>query len=387
MILAQLKAWRSAVTAPTTAPVKNHEGWLQSATCRAVEEAGQAAGRDHGMTEATAWTFARLLDRQARQKFGAADAAGRATLDGLAAALECAELERLADRLLSASSWANWLEGVAVPPPAPGLPEYTKNLEIDFEKSGPSIDTHMKAKHPGGGELVIHLRLQKWYQPDLDKHLFEESCTIERKTGKMPMVAVFLMWPPAEGPGMTGRYEERDAKGKVKRVFTYAIRKAWEIEPEEIMTGPGTMILAPLTKNSRKRMPEIVQMLKKGLERCKADEKTRAAVWDAVYWSMGLICDLDEAHRALGDMLPIVHSSSHYLSAKGHAFMEAYTEAQREEGPPAAARALVMRQAARRFGPSLTAAAAVEAIEQIEELERLALRVLAAADWESLLSA
>ncbi len=365
-------------------PDEKHKGWMQSSTCRAVDEAGKTAGREYGLTEATAETYARLLNAQAKQKFGGADGAGRTILDGLAQAFACKQLEELADRLLTATSWANWLEGVVVPPPAPGLPEYSKNLEMDFERSGPSIDTHMKVGMAGGGESIVHLRFQKWYQPDLDRHLFEESCKIERKFRKMPMVVVFLMWPPAEGPGTTGRFEERDANNKVKRVFTYNIRRAWEIEPEEATQTIGTMLLAPLTRDSRRRMPEIVQMIKKGLDKCRADGETRSAVWDAVYWSMGLICDLEEAHRALGDVLPSIESSSHYFSAKGHAFMDAYTVAQREDGPRAAARALVLRQAKLRFGSLHDADATLAAITAQEELEALALRVLTATDWASL---
>src|SRR5262249_6527141 len=145
---------------------KTHEGWRQSSTCRAVEDAGKAAGREYGLPEATSRALARLLNRQAKQQFGGADPAGRATLDGLGPAFACDRLEDLAGRLVAAASWDEWLAGVAVPPPAPGLPDYTKDLEIDLEPSGPSIDTHMKAGLIGGGEAIIHLRIQKWYQPD-----------------------------------------------------------------------------------------------------------------------------------------------------------------------------------------------------------------------------
>src|SRR5438876_765961 len=106
---------------------------MQSSTCRAVEEAGKAAGRAYGLAEAQARELARLLNRQAKQKFGGADPAGRETLDGLAQAFACDRLEELADRLVAAPSWAAWLAGVAVPPPAPGLPDYTRDLEIDLE--------------------------------------------------------------------------------------------------------------------------------------------------------------------------------------------------------------------------------------------------------------
>jgi hypothetical protein len=362
-----------------------HEGWMQSSTCRAVDEAGRAAGRAYGLAESMARTWAVLLERQAKQRFGSPDATQRATLDGLAQAFACDRLEELAEGLVTDENWDAWLAGVTVPPPAPGLPPYTKNLEIDFERSGPSIDTHFRATMQDGGKALIHLRMQKWYQPNLDRHLYEESCKLERKFGSMPMVCVFLLWPPADGPGVTGRYEERDSAGSVKRVFSYQIKRAWEMELEDVTHSAGTMLLAPLTRGSKQRMPEIVRRIKKGLQQLKPDAKTRDAVWDAVYWSMGLICDLDECHHALGDMLPVIQQSHYYLSAKGQAFLDEYSAAQRD-GPRTAARALVLRQASRRFGAAPGAAEELLASATLERLEWLAQHVLTAADWPSLLA-
>jgi hypothetical protein len=161
--------------------------------------------------------------------------------------------------------------------PATGsrLADYTRDLEIDFEPSGPSIDTHMIAKLQGGGETIIQLRFQS-----------------------------------------------------------------------------------------------------------KADKRTRE-VWDAVYWSMGLICDLDEAHRALGDMLPVIHQFHSYLAAKGQAFLEAYSPAL-EEGRLTAARTLILRQATRRFDELPGAAEMLAGITTREELESLAQCVLTTDSWSSL---
>jgi hypothetical protein len=370
------------VTVKSTAADAPHEGWMQSSTCRAVDAAGRAAGREYGLAESMSRTLARLLRRQAKQKIGSADAAGNATLNALAQAFAFDRLEELGDELVGATTLAEWLAGVTAPAPAPGLPDYTKDVQIDFDPSGSSIDTYMKAGMLGGGEAIIHLRIQKWYQPDLDRHLYEESKKLERKHGKMLMVLVFLLWPPADGPGTTGRFETVDAKGK-KQVFTYAIRKAWEMSPEEVMHGPGTMLLAPLTKDSRRRMPEIMQMVRQGLAKCKADVTTQEGVWDAIYWSMGLICDLDEAHRALGDLLPLVQRGHHYRACIGQAFLDAYSAGQ-SEGPATAARALVLRQATRRFGASPGADEKLASIATFQELEGRAQRVLSAADWLSL---
>jgi hypothetical protein len=373
------------MTLPEKTTASPQTGWDASSTCRALEEAGVAAGREYGQAEAMSRTLARLLKRQAKQRFGDGDGAGQATLDGLAQSFANRQLEELAPRLLTASGWADWLTGVVVPPPAPGMPEYAKKLAIDFEPPSPSIDTYMKATMMDGSKAVIHLRLQKVYQPDLDRVLFESSCKLERKYGSMPIVGVFLMWPATDGPAIKGRYEDRDRHGRLKRVFTYKLRRAWEIEPDEAMQGLGTMILAPLTRGAKQRMPEIVQMLKDGLDRFQPDDLTRQLVWETVYWSMGVVCDVEEAHRVLGDVLPLIQTSPNYLSAKGQAFAHGFAEAQRE-GPLAAARSLILQQATCRFGEQDGAADALAAVTAMEDLEALARRVLTAVDWQTLLA-
>ncbi len=361
------------------------DGWAHSSTCRAVEDVGRAAGREYGLAESTSRALARLLGRQARQKFGRPDTPGRATLDGLARAFATDRLGELSDRLLDCSNWNEWLEGVVVPPPAPGLPAYTRDLDINLEPSEPSIDVYMRVGLRAGGTSIVHIRLQKAYQPDLDQHLYQNSRKVERKHGTMPMVGVFLMWPPAEGPGMTGRFEDRDAAGKVTHIFTYTIHKAWEMSAEEVTQSPGTMMLAPLTRGARERMPEIVRLIEEGLDRHHADAETREKAWAAAYWSMGLTCDLDEAHRALGDVLPRIHGSRDYLAAKGHAFLEAYSAAQ-QEGRRQAGRDLVLRQATRRFGPDAEAAAVIASISDPDDFDRLTELVLTAPDWASLVA-
>ena len=83
--------------------------------------------------------------------------------------------------------------------------------------------------------------------------------------------------------------------------------------------------------------------------------------------------------------MPAIQQSPGYLAAKGQAFLDGYAMAQRV-GPLAALRALVLRQATRRFGESPDDGARLAAISTLEELEALAQRVLSAADWSAMLA-
>ncbi len=105
----------------------------------------------------------------------------------------------------------------------------------------------------------------------------------------------------------------------------------------------------------------------------------------AAYWNMGLICDLEEAHRALGEVLHFIQGTKDYQDAKGHAFLEADSAA-KQEGRQQAGRDSILRQAMRRFGPMGDAATAIASITEPDDLDALAQRILTAADWASLLA-
>ena len=51
-----------------------------------------------------------------------------------------------------------------------------------------------------------------------------------------------------------------------------------------------------------------------------------------------------------------------------------------------AARAMIVREATKRFGEAPESAAALEAIEQLDELEGIAQRVFVASDWADMVS-
>src|SRR5262249_30822684 len=103
------------------------------------------------------------------------------------------------------------------------------------------------------------------------------------------------------------------------------------------------------------------------------------------YWGMGMVCTLEEAHAALGDMLPFIQNCTDYRTAKGHSFREAYLEGSKE-GPLLAARRLLLRQLGKRFGPRPDAADNLAKVDSLDRLESLANDVLAIADWQAFLS-
>jgi hypothetical protein len=189
---------------------------------------------------------------QARRKFGANDAAGEALLDALARARAGDVLRQLGLSLLEKSGWDDWLAGIEPPPPAADdFPEFAREeeKEIDLEPEPAFIDLTAKVS-TGRGPMIIHSRLQKWYQPDLGEVLYKESRRLEERFKTPVMVAVVLLWPSADGPAVTGRYQGTDARGR-KVDFRYEVRRAWEMEPEAALASTATLMMVPLARARR----------------------------------------------------------------------------------------------------------------------------------------
>ena len=358
-------------------------GWGNSATCRATESNFEVNGLAFGQAESGASTLARVLLLQARQRFGREEAESRSRLDVLGAGHAVEELLSFGEALFDASDWVSWL-AAATAPAVPEFPDSARDLDMDFAPTEPSIDSFFKTSLPDGSKVVFHLRLQKWYQPDLDRVIFLEQQKVIRLQGCRCQSLVFMMWPLADGLGATGAYTGKDDCGKVQSI-KYIIRKAWEMEPEEALaTGPGGLMLVPLTRGAKSRMSELVERMKEVVAARKPDEKTLSLVWVSIYWTMGMVCTAEEAEAFLGtELMAFIRSSKDYISVTGRSFLEGYQKGT-ALGPTLVLRQLVKRQGTRRFGESPEAQAILDQTSSADHLEAMALRALAANDWSFL---
>src|SRR5262249_54154745 len=96
-----IKHWFRGVTAMTESSM--YQGLLQEGRAE-----GEAKGRVEGKVEGRAEEARRIVLLLGEQRFGAADAASRATVESMA---NLEQLERWTERLLSVSSWAELLAG------------------------------------------------------------------------------------------------------------------------------------------------------------------------------------------------------------------------------------------------------------------------------------
>lgn len=235
----------------------------------------------------------------------------------------------------------------------------------------------------GGEKMLMQCRLQKWYQPDIGEVLYEEATRLERQYKMTAIMAVVLMWPSSDGPNVTGRYQATDKSGR-KIDFRYEVKRAWEMPAEDALKSISTMMLVPLSKGAKDRMPELIHLMKQELAKIKPEPKVLGTLWTAFYWAMGMVCTLEEAHAALGDVLEFIRATPDYKNAYGSAFRRGYAEAL-NEGPILAVRDLVKQQASRRFGDDPASLTALEAVGNLFELKAIAGRIPAARNWTDVL--
>ncbi len=353
-------------------------GFEMSSTCQAIDAESIPLGRAFALAETGANVVALMLAVQARAKFGGDGVVAKPVLEGLAAARDLAGLLGLGETLVAAKTWDDWLAGAVVPPPAEGFPQFEKDDEIEFGEEKPSIEFISQAETFGKKKIIVVMRFQKWYQPDIGSDLYKLAKRLERQYGASVVCGILLMWPSADGPAVTGVHKVWSPGGK-RIDFRYTVRRAWELSPEEALAAPALMVLLPLTQGFKSRMPELIAAMREKMAPFQAEKPVSAdQIWFCFYLCLGTICTLDEARSLLGEQFSKIHASADCKKAHGQAFMKGYREAL-AEGPVLALRDLVARQTRTKVGDE-SDAAALAAGASAETLEAAARRMFVAAN-------
>ena len=167
---------------------------------------GETDGKVRGLKEGTCSQLCKLLRRQGKRRFGEPSDQQGELLQALADRLDQAQLETLQGRFLSATTWAELLDGVVSTGETPAPPDYLEPYEFDPTPLPPSIDTYAQMTLANGTKAVMHMRFQRMYQKDLGSILYKEGEQLRAKYGGIVQSLVLLLWPGADGPAMTGEW-------------------------------------------------------------------------------------------------------------------------------------------------------------------------------------
>jgi predicted transposase YdaD len=285
---------------------------------------------------------------------------------------------------LGPAAWADFL-GDPVPDPIPvevidsNVSTVTAEADKVLRIGGPRPRI-LHAEILAGRDLTLPERAH-WYN------------TLLRRRHRLPVwTVVVLLRPAADGPELTGVYEE-SFPGKGRNLsFTYDVIRVWQLPPERpLAAGLPVLPLAPVSDVSPERLPEVLTAVARRLKQ-EADPESMATLWAATKVLMGLNYPeerVEELTQGVTDMIlgiRGIEESSVYraIHAKGRAEGEAEGEARgRAEGIAE----VVLRIGAKRLGPpDERVQAAILAITDRERLDRLTDRVTEASTWEELLT-
>jgi predicted transposase YdaD len=197
---------------------------------------------------------------------------------------------------------------------------------------------------------------------------------------------VVLLRPAADGPELTGEYEQQ-FPGRGRNVwFRYDVVRLWELPPERLLqAGLPLLPLAPVSDVTSQRLPAVLTAVAERL-RDEAEPELKKTLWAATEILLGLyhseerVKELTEEITTMILGIPGIEESSVYqgILAKGEARGEA-------KGRVEDARAILIRHGTKKFGPpNEQARAQIAALSDLDRLHDLVDRVLDVASWDEL---
>lgn len=272
-------------------------------------------------------------------------------------------------RLIEADpeGWLSWI-GLSADGPV-------RAIESDVSTVLAEVD---KVLHVAGPQpWIAHIEVQSGHDPLLPIRLVQYHALLLRRHLRPVDSTVVLLRPSADGPELTGYFEQLGPRGTVTITLAYRVIRLWERPVDELLGGGiGILPLAPLVVEPA-QVPAVIEHMQERLDRAASVLEARE-LWSATLLLLGLRYDPDEARHLLRGVTGMRESSTYQaILAEG-----------REEGRTEEARRLLIRLGSRKFGqPDAGTAAVLGRLNDLGALERLSDALFTATSWEQLLAA
>jgi len=276
----------------------------------------------------------------------------------------------VATRRLIESDPAGWLALVGLRADGPVRP-------LDSEVSTVLAEVDKVLRVDGPSSWLAHLELQASHDAVLPRRMLQYHVVLLHRHNVPVATTVILLRPEADGPGMSGRFEQRGPGGEITVTFTFGVVRVWQRPVEELLAGPlATLPLAPVSAVEQTRLPGVIRQMDARVRR-ELPSGQIGEFWAATLLLLGLRYDRREANRLLRGVAAM-HESSTY---------QAILEEGEAIGEVRNARRTILSLGSQRFGPpDAGTVATIESIDTIEPLDRLVQRLLAATSWHDLLA-
>jgi hypothetical protein len=279
-----------------------------------------------------------------------------------------------------------WLDLIGLP--AAGT---IRSIESDVATVLAEVD---KVLHVGGpNPWLAHLELQASRDPALPMRLLQYHALLLNRHTLPVETTVVLLRRQADGPELSGRFEQHGAQGNITVTFNFRAVRVWERSVHELLSGglirrpPPLAALADLDFTA---LPDIMRRLDERFTR-EADPGTAHDLRTATAMLLGLRYHDEEISRVVHRMSWIEESSVYQAAvrrgqAEGRSI--GLLEGREEglaQGRAAEARRMLIRFGTVRFGPpSPEIEGRLSEILAVDRLEHLADRIASATSWDDL---
>lgn len=271
----------------------------------------------------------------------------------------------VATRRLIEGDPEGWLAWIGLPPDGP-----VESIESDVGTVLAAVDKVLRVEGPA--PWIAHLELQSRRDPRLPARMVQYNALLLHRHQVVVESTVILLRPEADGPELTGRFEQHGPTGFRTISFGYHVIRLWERPVEEILGGSlGILPLAPLADVEPAQLPGIVSRLDARFSQ-EAPPTVAEELRAATFLLLGLRYDPRTAREVTRTMSWLQDSSTY------HALLD--------EGRVDEARRLILALGTEKFGTTdQSVVTRIESIEDLDRLELLVRRILTAKSWTELL--
>ena len=274
---------------------------------------------------------------------------------------------------------AAWLDFLGVPVSDPSQVEV-----IDSNVSTVTAEADKVVRIGGKEPLIVHAEVIA----GRDLTLLERAHwynTLLRRRHRVPVgTVVVLLRPAADGPELTGTYEE-SFPGKGRYLwFGYDVIRVWQQPPEHLLAaGLPILPLAPVSNVAPERLPDVLTAVAQRLKH-EADSDLQQTLWAAIKVLMGLNYPEERVNQlteGISTMIFGIHGieeSSVYQGIYGRGRVEGATDEDRT---------LLLSLGRDKLGqPPEHVETAIGALTDRERLHQLLHRLLRVSSWDELLA-
>jgi predicted transposase YdaD len=263
---------------------------------------------------------------------------------------------------------------------------------------------------------IQHIELQAGRDVKLEQRAHKYSTLLRARHDVPVRTALVLLRPVADGPELTGFFEQKYRNAEVYDWFRYDVVRVWQ-QPVDLLLASGLTVLplAPVSDVKEENVPEVLMAISDRLKR-EASPEDAATLWSATQIMMGLRYrkeQIDSIIQRVSAMLfgiRGIEESSVYQwilkngEAQGIAqglskgIAQGITQGITQgiakgiakgiaEGRIEEARELLLRQGRKKLGPpGETFEAEITAVADLDRLHELFDRIPDVSTWDELLS-